>query len=835
MPSIEAAWETARCEPGEYLDPSGIADLDWLPATVPGTVASALRDAGLWRQGEPIDLDSEDWWFRTRFDEGPATDGEEVVLRIEGIATLADIFLNGEPLLRVESMFVSHDLEVGALLRPDGNELQIRCLALGPLLGTPRKPRARWRQKLVAGGLRFHRTMLLGRAPGIAPGPQVVGPWRPVRIERRRLLAVEKLSVRARLQGSKGVVGVRAELRPIAAVPTEVEIELTGPSGVHRERLSLSDSPDGVVEVGGQLEVADVALWWPHTHGEPALYKVRLRISTGSESMMLDAGRVGFRELAPGPTLDHNVQIEGLDLHVNGVRVFVRGTVWTPVDFVGMAATEDELRAALVRARDAGMNMVRLPGTGVYESASFHDLCDELGILVWQDFMFANMDYPIGDEAFRKSVEREVAQVLEAVAAHPSLAVLCGNSEVEQQVAMLGLDPDMGRGELFGEMLPRLIVDASVDAAYLPSAPCGGSLPFRADAGIANYYGVGGYLRPLEDARRAEVRFASECLAIANLPDDPRPSEDDRVGVPRDVGADWDFQDVRDHYLRLLFDLDPKRLRVEDPERYLKVSRAVSGEVMAAVLGEWRRPGSPCGGGLVLWMRDLEPGAGWGVVDHLGTPKAAYGYLRRALAPIAVWTSDEGLNGVGVHVANDGPLPLEAQLRVALYRDFEHPTAKAERELSLAPHGSTSTDVESILGRFVDASWAYRFGPPAQNLIVVSLERDVAGGVELMSQAFHFPIGRPTEVESSSALGFRAEAHRTRDGGVRLLLEATKCLHGVRIEAPGFEPDDDGFSLEPGRARAVNLRAMGSGSDAEAIAIGALNMRNSVPVRLPPE
>jgi beta-mannosidase len=834
MPLLDAAWETARCGPGEHLDPSGTGDLEWLRARVPGTVAGALHDAGLWQPGEPIDLDSEDWWFRARFDEEPAAEGEEVVLKIEGLATVADVFLNGEPLLRVESMFVSHELEVGALLRPGGNELQIRCHALGPLVATPRKPRARWRQKLVAGGLRFHRTMLLGRAPGIAPGPQAVGPWRPIRLERRRLLAVEELAIRARLRGSAGVVGVRARLRPIADAPTRVEVELTGASGTHRAPLSLSESADGVIEARGQLEIPDVALWWPHTHGEPALHDVRLHIGAGAESMALDGGRVGFRELAPGPTPNHDAQAEGLDLHVNGVRVFVRGAVWTPVDFVGLAASEEELRAALERAREAGMNMVRLPGTGAYESPAFHDLCDELGILVWQDFMFANMDYPIGDEAFRRSVEREVAQALEALGARPSLAVLCGNSEVEQQVAMLGLDPAMGRGELFGELLPRLMADAGVDVPYLPSAPCGGERPFRTDAGIANYYGVGGYLRPLDDVRRAEVRFASECLAIANLPDGPQPSGEDRAGVPRDAGAEWDFEDVRDHYLRLLFDLDPARLRADDPQRYLELSRVVSGEVMAAVFGEWRRPGSPCGGGLILWMRDLEPGAGWGLVDRLGTPKAAYGYLRRALAPIAVWTSDEGLNGVGVHVANDGPLPLEARLRVALYRDFEHPTAEAERELALAPHDSVSTDVESILGRFVDASWAYRFGPPAQDLIVTSLEREAPGGAELISRAFHFPVGRPSEVESPSALGFRAEAHRAGDGSVRLVVEATRCVHGVRIDAPGFEADDDAFSLEPGCAHGVNLKVMGPGSSAGAIAVRALNMRGSVAVPPPP-
>src|SRR5581483_7606287 len=97
--------------------------------------------------------------------------------------------------------------------------------------------------------------------------------------------------------------------------------------------------------------------------------------------------------------------------------------------------------------------------------------------------------------------------------------VVCGNSEVEQQVAMLGLDPALGRGELFGELLPALVRESGTDAAYVPSSPSGGDLPFRTDAGVANYYGVGGYRRGLDDARRAAVGFAAECLAFANMPD----------------------------------------------------------------------------------------------------------------------------------------------------------------------------------------------------------------------------------------------------------------------------------------------------------------------------
>jgi beta-mannosidase len=447
--------------------------------------------------------------------------------------------------------------------------------------------------------------------------------------------------------------------------------------------------------------------------------------------------------------------------------------------------------------------------------------------------MFANMDYPEADPPFMEAVEREVAQVLDEIAGRPSLAVLCGSSEIAQQVAMLGLDPALANGPLFGELLPGLAAQSGLDAIYVASAPSGSGLPFRPSRGVANYYGVGGYRRPIEDARRAEVRFAAECLAFANVPDQPTldaiaPNlvvHDPRwkAGVPRDVGTGWDFDDVRDHYLATVFGVDPVALRWSDHERYLELSRAVSGEMMAEVFGEWRRAGSPCGGGLVLWLRDLEPGAGWGLLDSGGNPKVAFHHLRRALAPSATWTTDEGLSGIVAHVAHDGPEPLDARLRVALYRDLETPVAEAIQALELAPHTACEFDIEGLIGHFVDAAWAYRFGPPGHDVVAVSLERELEGRVELVSQAFRLPAGRPLEREPVSRLGLRAEISAVSGERAVVSVTSNRFAYGVRVYVPGFWMSDDAFSVEPGGLRQIECTPIGDGA---AIASGSLTASN---------
>jgi beta-mannosidase len=713
----------------------------------------APGDAVAWR---PVELpaygtDDDDHWFRTTIE---AVD-EAAVLRLGGLASVCDVFLDGDHVLQSESMFLEHELPVAA----GAHELAVCARALAPLLAQRSRPRARWRTRVADNNLRRFRTTLLGRAPGFAPGPPVVGPWRPVEVVPAGRL---RLGVRTWLDGEDGVVEVRcaAEAGPLEATLGSVTASL--PAG------------------GGSLRVPRPERWWPHTHGDPALHELRVRAAAGESSR-----RVGFRSLAHAPDLER----DGLDLHLNGVAVFARGAVWVP-------PPAGEVRATLERARDAGLNMVRVVGTTWYESDGFFDACDELGLLVWQDLMFANMDYPFADEAFLALAEREVRQVFASLAGRPSLAVVCGNSEVEQQVAMLGLPPELGRDPFYTATVPALLREALLDAAYVPSAPTGGTFPFRTDRGVANYFGVGAYLRPLGDVRRAGVRFASECLAFANVPADDQP--DRAAGVMRDVGAEWDFADVRDHYLRALHGVGP------EDDGYWERARHVTGEVMAAVFGEWRRAESPCAGAIVLWLRDLVPGAGWGLLDHAGRPKLAWHYLRRALAPVAVWFVDEGLNGLALHAANDTAKPVAARLRLALYRGEGLLVESSEEMVTLAPHSSIERDVEAAIGRFVDVAYAYRFGEVQQDTVVATLEQDGA----VLSQTFFYPVRKAVALRSADELGLVAEADRHPGGGVDVTLASAAVVRGVRLLADGLDPVDDGFDLEPGRTRRVALRAV---------------------------
>ena len=386
----------------------------------------------------------------------------------------------------------------------------------------------------------------------------------------------------------------------------------------------------------------------------------------------LDLGTAGFR------TVEVDRADGAFTLSLNGVPIFCRGALWVPPDAVTLGSSRAALRTSLQLLVDAGMNMVRIGGYMSYEDSDFWDLCDELGILVWQDCMLAGFDPPEEPE-FVESVRLEVRQQLGQLTARPSLTVVCASSETQQQAAMFGLPSDGWHSPLLEETIPALAHELVPDLPCVVSSPSGGDLPFEPGQGIAHYFGVGAYLRPITDARAAGVRFAAECLSFGNPPEQStvercfgnasvaghHPTW--KAAVARDSGTSWDFEDVRDDYVRQIFGVDPFRVRYTDPGALPRLRQGGG------------RPHHVDGGGgvalrtialrgaLILSWQDICPGAGWGLLDSFTEPKAPWYALRRVLAPVAALITDEGLAGLRVHVVNDRASSVEGTLRLTLF------------------------------------------------------------------------------------------------------------------------------------------------------------------------
>ena len=777
--AVEGSWQLLLTSPGAWADPGKLdRHADWIPACVPGTAAAALRAAGRWSEVTPTPIHAFDVWYCTHV---PGTGRER--LHFGGLATLAEVWLDGKSILTSRSMFLAHAVQVD--LTPT-SELAICFRSLATELARPNK-RGRWRPMLATpGSLRHVRTSLLGFMPGWCPSIDSVGLYRPVTRE-----PVEPHGTAALRATLKGEVGRLDACVRLDGAKSGASICCDG------RKVELLELAPGRFE--GRLELPGIAPWWPHTHGEPQLHAVEAIVG----GCHFDLGRVGFRTVALTRPFE-----EGLSLAINDVPVFCRGACWTPADLVGLSGDAEAIRPLLKLVKDAGMNMLRVPGIGLYEADAFHDLCDEMGILVWQDLMLANFDYPHNEPAFADDLTREVEQFLDRRQTSPSLCVLCGGSEVWQQAAMLGLPSEAWSGGFAAEMLPSLAAELRPDLIIVPNSPSGGDLPFSVSAGVAHYYGVGAYCRSLDDARRAAVGFASECLAFANVPepaslrqfglDDPG-SKRWAATIPRDRGTDWDFEDVRDHYVAALFGVDPTAMRRQEPERYLALGRAAVAEVMEATFAEWRRPGSPTAGGLVWFLRDLAPGGGWGLIDSCGCPKSAWHALRRAFSPINISLSDEGLSGLHVHVRNETAEPLGGHLRLTFTDLDGRVVAQAERAIWIEPRKVRTWSSADLLGRFFDATYAYRFGPAAHNLSHARLSNPAG---ELIAESFHFPIGRDVKPRVT---GLRASLVQNRENWI-LQIRTKRHALCVHVETDGQHiPSDNWFHLAPNCERNLSF------------------------------
>ena len=780
---LSTGWRLVLTGPDAAQTPHHVKSDDSINgAPVPGTVAEALEKAGRFDRKNPAPLDNQDAWYFLDIEEtsGPAT------LHFDGLATICDVFFNGELLLQTDSMFLSQDLPV-TLTGKD--ELALCFRALPPRLNQ-KGPRARWRTQLMnMQGLRLVRTTALGYMPGWCPEVHAVGPWRPVTISRPDAETISGIAIRARLSETGD-----GELEASFSYSGKAEI-LT----LHCAGQQATCEQQNGDQWTARLTLSNIEPWWPHTHGNPTLHDVELSLDEVTRSL----GRTGFRRIE----VDRGPDGKGFALRINGEKIFCRGAVWSSADIVRLPGTRRDYEPWLKLAQEASMNMLRLSGITAYETPDFYALCDELGVMVWQDFMFANFDYPVKDEAFVRNVQAEARQLLAAVRHAPSLTVLCGGSEIYQQGAMMGLPEATWKGPLTEEILPAIANELCPNIPYVPNSPCGGALPFISNEGVSHYYGVSAYWRPLEDARRADVRFATECLAFANVPEartlkthlDVPPVHDPRwkARVPRDRGVSWDFEDVRDAYLEMLYGYDPARLRREDAEQYLHLSRAVTAEVMEATFAEWRRPGSTCFGGLVWMFQDLLPGAGWGMIDATGEPKASWHGLKRAFRPQQLALTDEGVNGLAIHVLNEQAESADFSLKLACLRAGSQPVVSARREISIGGRSAITIPATDLFGAFFDITYAYRFGPPAHDVTVARLKRnDIT-----IAEAFHFPLGRTKAFHDAAVEAVIVE----ENGNWFLDLTAPILAQSVSIDAGDWRAAENWFHLAPNATKRVAL------------------------------
>ncbi|MCS6912694.1 MAG: hypothetical protein RMK29_17905 [Myxococcales bacterium] len=673
-------WQCKERNPDLPLQQDLSSPTGWLPARVPGTVHTDLLAAGL--IPDPFVADNEravqwvgerDWVYRCRFRLPAEPPGGRRLLRCEGLDTFATVLLNGQPVLTSDNMFLPVEAEVDELLRPDDNELVI-LFESAARRAREREARAGVRQvwngdpsRVYARKAQYHWGWDWG------PCLLCAGPYRPVRL----------LQFRAR------IVALQADVvLGDGAAAVTVRLQAEGPADSARLRLS---DPDGQVvqqveaplQDGGLTAVLDVPsprLWWPNGLGAQPLYGLEAALRGDGEELDARTIRLGLRslELVQDPLPD----AAGRSFHfaVNGRAFFAGGANWIPADSFLPRVDEARYRRLLTLARNAGVTMMRVWGGGVYEEDIFYDLCDELGLLVWQDFMFACGLYP-AEDWFVRSVRAEAEAQVARLRHHPCLALWCGNNEDYSIAASLGAFPPSRRATdappfparlLYEEVLASVCAAADPQRPYWPGSPWSGHPELDAnDPNVGDRHSWEVWHGPMadyQDYSKYAGRFVSEfgmqalpslATLLPVLPEDQR--------TPDSEALRW-HNKATSGPERLQSYLERNLPPTSDLEGSIYASQLLQAEALGWAIRSYRRrfgsPGQRHTGGALIWQwNDCWPAVSWAVVDYQLVPKASYWVVRRELQPLCIGLAPMS-GGAQVWAVNGTDEDVEGELEL---------------------------------------------------------------------------------------------------------------------------------------------------------------------------
>jgi beta-mannosidase len=609
-------------------DPQG-----WIDAEVPGCIHLDLLRAGA--IPDPFygtnDLDvawvaERSWLYRRTFDCPPQLLQEQTAeLVCLGLDTFATVFLNGRLVGSASNMFRPWRWDVAELLRPEGNDLLL-------LFESPvHRGRELARQAGRSGDHLFGVNRIFVRkaqyASGWDWGPDLntSGVWMPIYLEAWTGARLADVGVQVDWADPDApVVRVEAAVQARGSCTAACNVRLACGDSVASATRSVDLSP-GASTAALELVVDSPKLWWPAGLGPQHLYDLSVSLDVDGATHT-HARKVGLRrvELVREP----DEEGESFVFHVNGRPVFCRGANWIPADSFVPRVSPDDYERLVTMAADANMNMLRVWGGGIYERPEFYEACDRLGIMVWQDFMFACAAYPEHLDWFRDEVRREAQDVVRRLRNHPCIVLWCGNNECQW------LFKDGPPGRLYTEVLAEVCAELDPGRPYWPGSPYGGDDPNDPTRGDQHNWQVWWEWKNADSHRSYNGRFLSEfgfqapptLETIAQyIPPDQHYVES---RVMEHHQRAWDGTERLFRHLASLF-------RVPCAFRDLVyVMQLYQGEALKPGIEHWRSRKPRTAGTLFWQLNDCWPVVSWSAVDYALRPKALYYYAARFFAPV---------------------------------------------------------------------------------------------------------------------------------------------------------------------------------------------------------
>jgi len=823
-----------------------------ITSQVPGSVFEALIENNIiedpfygQNEHEVSWVYDSDWIYVTRFDINPKfLEHARILLRFHGIDTFSEVYLNDELLGITENMFVTYDFEIKSKLKAESNELKVILKSstlrakqeinkFGVNLNTgqasfPGIPYLRkaqysfgwdWGPKLP--DIAINSVEIIGyneiKINSIYPIQHFNYLKDPLKIEDPDELATNKvLSVKLSVN-----IELDAITKELNTYGYRIKIELKAPDG----NTFVEEHPLTNLTQIIDFSLKNPYLWWTHDMGDPNLYEMAVSI-VNEELIESQTLKIGIRDIRLIKKSDK--WKETFYFLLNGVPLFAKGANWIPIDSFILRGKKLGLYSMnLNYVKEANMNMIRVWGGGIYEDNLFYDICDELGILVWQDFPFACAVYP-HDRDFIDSLEAEFIQNIKRIRHHPSLALWCGNNENEWIWRLLLLscgisDPkdiveyESGYVEIFEKILPELLDKYDPSRPYWPSSPSNGMVGDKLgkinsnnpDRGDSHYWAVWHQNKKFSSYRKFDSRFMSE-FGFESFPS----MKTIRTFCPEDQ-FDFFSPIMKNHQKN---DAGNKKIlnymerRFSIPEKFenqVIISQITQAEAIEYGVEHWRRNRNDyhCMGALYWQLNDCWPVASWSSLDYFGRWKALHYFAKRFYQSIFP-SVKENRESIEFWITNDRITPYNSLLEWRILNSEGKPVKNGLYNSTISPCSSLkvgTVDVSEINKE--DINWK-------NNIVFFKLKdktndnQVVYNGFRLFNSPKYFKLYNPE-------LSFKSEVISGPTDGFKIEITSKNIALFVFIDSNevDFIASDNFFAMEPNETRTIllnDIRFLGS-------------------------
>ncbi|MHA1895144.1 MAG: beta-mannosidase [Candidatus Helarchaeota archaeon] len=777
-----------------------------------------------------------DWIYETVFNvSNELFEKKRIILRFNGLDTLAEIYLNERKLGETANAFCTHDFEVKNILKKEKNRLQIKFLSPTKHVQREMRKHHYWRSPRLVNfaipGMEYLRKPQYSFGWDWGPKLPDIGIWKSVELIGHDEIKIESFQVLQEMVYNKNPSQIEnsndfKELR-VEKANLKINIELNQDlnDNIHKIELLLT-SPDGketvkskVIEnklIQFKLTIERPQLWWIHELGTPNLYELRIIAKKNEEIIEQVESKIGIREIRLVRKPDK--WGETFYFTLNGIPIFAKGANWIPIDsFIPRGKRLGLYSAILNDAREANMNMIRVWGGGIYEDDEFYDICDELGILVWQDFTFACSIYPFIEEDFLNNSKMEAIQNIKRLRNHASLALWCGNNEIEwMMISFLlffhvrfftGIKWIRLNQDFFENDLPKLVEEFDPQRPYWPSSPSNGASLYNQKRGIlksnspdrgdSHYWSVWHLGKPFSAYRKFNSRFMSE-YGFESFPSLKTistfcPPEEYNFHSP----IMENHQKNTAGNKKIMTYMKKRFIVPKDFPKQIILSQITQAEAIEYGVEHWRRNRNMyhCMGSLYWQLNDCWPVASWSSIDYYGRWKALHYFAKRFYQPFFA-SVEESKDKVIFHVTNDLKESITGNLKWTIVDSEGNTLLDGDEKVLVPPCSSIVAKEINVKG--INGSKSQR----RKNIIFYSLFNEngdeILKGFRLFEPPKFFPLKNPN---------IKWKMKNVKENCYELTVNVNEIALFIHVESEEFDfkASDNFFSLNKGESYKIIL------------------------------